>query len=1733
MAEDKKTFLQGKMNQDIDDRILPNGEYRTAQNIQVTTSEGSDVGSIQNIPGNTKIINPELDKYSDLENIGCFFDEKNNKIFYFVTNYTCPNPEDTGLVGGDLGPENAEQFALRTGDDLFCGIFMTTEANSDLFPQPILLVQGLFLNFSKTHLITGVNLLEQLLFFTDGLNQPRKINISIAADNPPNISQNILGHYNKEEKISVAKFAPFMPPLLLDYDTTTLNGNPQATTTDEFGNVTNVHPTSSMELSSQNDFPEDFLREKFVRFSYRYKFIDGEYSTIAPFTQICFIPKTTSYNITQLQKIFKKGEVYFQDTNGVADGMVNNVTAVNLNIILPSRKIKTDLDIIAIEILYKESDNNLIKAVELKDIDDIDSADGVYQFKYKSTLPYKTLPKDQLTRVYDNIPLNAKAQEIISNRVVYGNYVEKRKLPTQAGQKAPGINFSVGKSDKFDTQASFGNADFNNYYLHKEYPFHSIKQRRTYEVGVVLSDKFGRQSPVLTSSSGVSSINVAAKDQNFNSSSWDIGNSTDPNSLGGTVIADQSPGDENYCGDALTLTFNEQIPNAYAKSIFIPINQNASTSVYTNNVYKTTFATDPLLDNGSPQSNAVGVILGDLYYYSTNSLPSIGVTDFLYLDVQLQTPLTGYSEVYLNSGFNAVGNIIEVHKIDLNFITGAVEGVSTVSQSVFQNNLLGVSVPLLVANAGDGLNTTAASMLVTPIQEAQINNPYSLGPNSFLLTISNFTQTDLFEVGDYLKGQNTDFVKIIFIDQQGVNGLFYIYTDGPASLLYQNYTGDSTSPVFDDIDTYGFFKYKLTPHGWYSYRIVVKQTEQEYNNIYAPGVISFDNDQDENKTYIPIASDSINKITRDVEFTSTQEEGLSTSKNRVYPKVIPAKTNAAEGHTETDAKALSKQSDADLLDVISIGTAKEQGLKNENKNVFDFVYESNKNTLMAQLPYGDDNNFIGASVDSGFVGTTRTIVTTDLDSSDNSIGKIKLKNRGTNLVFEDSNASNRIPPYTVAFPVGDYLKGENKDLVKIIKVTIDDNNIVTIECDGAIKKLGNAEDGSDIPVSMDIKVFSYKYGTQDRISVFETKPFESVLDIYYETSTAGLIHELNEAVSFPSTVKTLNLIDINFDESINYFNDQGGWNNQKIATIQLLDQFENELTAGNSTNQINPEVDSDNISTFCKIIFQEGLMINNSGTPIQPVEVDRFVIILDPNDNKFKIKPKLNSGGNFVYFPNNFPIGYNFLIEVTNNDGEVEVLQASISLENVAPDTSATPNNFTTIGAEPGSVVFEFTATNGSSAGDPNNQLGLFYQDASIGDDFTNTIVMGFDQDGNPSTNTGGDNAIFPQGSGIVVDRQNALFDTDGNVRPEVVIDNATGNISLTELHTGSFAANLQIEVIDSSDFGLISSDINGAQVGGLSFVHVLNLVVNDGLIVLEPDTAILSSGTTFTDENSNVVNVFDRPGSDIAPLSGWDLGIFNNYWSNFLTQEQLDAGMSFIPDPLETTGIFLFSQASTNYNTRYKKAFSLKVIDGLPKIFKYVETSQYSDANPPNDLINIRSNKLYLNHWLASGSTDLDLKYPGGYIYSTKLLLGHQSYSTSGNSIDKIGLASDIDGRPNNINSPQQYLPTIISEIDPDQVLWNRDQGIGTLPFGNDIEQVGYFRVYGDGDNESAGIAIPSERPGEFNEPLTFLYKAHDTVDLGAITYNILYEIVVIELNVFESTFNLGKVFLCRAPNP
>jgi len=90
MPEIKKNFTSGKMNKDLDERLVPNGEYRHAMNIQVSTSEESDVGAVQNVAG-TGFINPGgvqanlLPSTAGNKCVGSIADEKTNSIYWFVT----------------------------------------------------------------------------------------------------------------------------------------------------------------------------------------------------------------------------------------------------------------------------------------------------------------------------------------------------------------------------------------------------------------------------------------------------------------------------------------------------------------------------------------------------------------------------------------------------------------------------------------------------------------------------------------------------------------------------------------------------------------------------------------------------------------------------------------------------------------------------------------------------------------------------------------------------------------------------------------------------------------------------------------------------------------------------------------------------------------------------------------------------------------------------------------------------------------------------------------------------------------------------------------------------------------------------------------------------------------------------------------------------------------------------------------------------------------------------------------------------------------------------------------------------------------------------------------------------------------------------------------------------------------------------------------------------------------
>jgi hypothetical protein len=220
MAEVKNAFIKSKMNKDLDSRLIPNGEYRDAKNIQVSRSQGEDVGALENILGNAVTVNGDFATDASAPNIECIgyvVDESSSFIYLFFTDYTDP-------YAGDVS-----SYSTTAKNFIYAYNILTGERTK--------LLQGAFLNFSTNKPIIGVNLLENLLFWTDDRNQPRKINTSIAISNG-------ISYYNSEDKISVAKYNPYQSIELLKPSTTT--GVTIVTTTTTAGITdSNILPVNS------------------------------------------------------------------------------------------------------------------------------------------------------------------------------------------------------------------------------------------------------------------------------------------------------------------------------------------------------------------------------------------------------------------------------------------------------------------------------------------------------------------------------------------------------------------------------------------------------------------------------------------------------------------------------------------------------------------------------------------------------------------------------------------------------------------------------------------------------------------------------------------------------------------------------------------------------------------------------------------------------------------------------------------------------------------------------------------------------------------------------------------------------------------------------------------------------------------------------------------------------------------------------------------------------------------------------------------------------------------------------------------------------------------------------------------------------------------------------------------------------------------------------------------------
>ena len=381
MPQFTRNFIKGRMNKSVDERLVPQGEYIDAQNCRLGSTENTEIGAVENSLGNTRLTTLTYEGQalsSDTKCIGAYEDGGNETMYWFV-NDPSNGTSNTGVVDMIVSYDTKN-------DSLFYHVISTS-----------------ILNFNNKNLITGVNLIDGLLFFTDNLNPPRKINVNRTYQYPISDVDQIT-----EQDIGVIVAPPLFAPTLT--------------------------PT-------QQGGGENYMKEIMISFAYRYQYEDNEYSAMSPFSPISFSPGPFQLDYSTYDNI----------------GMENVYNSVIVKFNTGTKNVK------GIDLLFKSTNFTTVNVIERFNKLDQGWLDNVEQtFQFTNQKIYTVLPEAQMIRLFDNVPRIAQAQTLMGNRLMYGNYVDGYNITNSDGQDVYlDYELDLVTENLSSDQTSSVNSDFN------------------------------------------------------------------------------------------------------------------------------------------------------------------------------------------------------------------------------------------------------------------------------------------------------------------------------------------------------------------------------------------------------------------------------------------------------------------------------------------------------------------------------------------------------------------------------------------------------------------------------------------------------------------------------------------------------------------------------------------------------------------------------------------------------------------------------------------------------------------------------------------------------------------------------------------------------------------------------------------------------------------------------------------------------------------------------------------------------------------------------------------------------------------------------------------------------------------------------------------------------------------------------------------------------------------------
>ena len=269
--------------------------------------------------------------------------------------------------------------------------------------------------------ITGMDKIDDFLFWCQKGNPPRRVDTSITYTTDG----------FDEKDISVIRPAPAYAPTIVSYTSATGENN---------------------------------IEEKFLSFAIRYKTISNEITAFSPFSRIAFIPKSFDFDFS---------------TN-VNNGMVNKYNSVDIKFTTGNELVKE------IQLVYKEPGSDIVRLVDTFNKEELGYSDNEIQtHTFDNSKQHLILPKDQLGRLFDNVPLEAIAQTSAGSRVIYGNYTEGRDIVDENGDKID-IDYTVGYTSTAIDPAT-------------DSPKESAKSNRDLEFAIAYLDEENRLTTPLVS----------------------------------------------------------------------------------------------------------------------------------------------------------------------------------------------------------------------------------------------------------------------------------------------------------------------------------------------------------------------------------------------------------------------------------------------------------------------------------------------------------------------------------------------------------------------------------------------------------------------------------------------------------------------------------------------------------------------------------------------------------------------------------------------------------------------------------------------------------------------------------------------------------------------------------------------------------------------------------------------------------------------------------------------------------------------------------------------------------------------------------------------------------------------------------------------------------------------------------------------------------------------------------